>query len=68
MHKTTRRFRNAFDTLPIKARETAMVNFTLLEKNPHHPSLHFKKTGKFWSLRVGLHYRALAVKEKQDYI
>jgi len=23
--------------------------------------LHFKKVGRFWSARVGLHYRALAV-------
>ena len=28
---------------------------------PHHPSLHFKKIDKYRSVRVGLHYRALAV-------
>jgi hypothetical protein len=26
-----------------------------------YPSLHFKKIGKFWSARVGLRFRALAI-------
>jgi hypothetical protein len=36
-------------------------NYALLKENPQHPSLHFKKVGRFWSVRVGLRYRALAV-------
>jgi hypothetical protein len=36
-------------------------SFELLKSNPRHPSLHFKKLGKFWSARVGLHHRALAI-------
>jgi len=32
-----------------------------LKADPFHPSLHFKKIGKYRSVRVGLHYRALAV-------
>jgi hypothetical protein len=32
-----------------------------LKADPHYASLHFKKAGAFWSSRVGLHYRALAV-------
>jgi len=36
-------------------------SFALLQRNPRHPSLHFKKTGKLWSARVGIHHRALAV-------
>ena len=34
--------------------------FALLKTDPTHPSLHFKKVGQFWSVRVGMHYRALA--------
>jgi hypothetical protein len=30
------------------------------------PSLHFKKIGDLWSLRVGLNYRALALDEPPD--
>jgi len=33
-----------------------------LKKNAAHPSLHFKKVGKVWSVRVGSDYRALATK------
>jgi len=32
-----------------------------LKENPRHPSLQFKKIGKVWSIRIGLHHRALAV-------
>jgi hypothetical protein len=31
----------------------------LLKLDPRHPSLHFKRTGVLWSVRVGEHYRAL---------
>ena len=36
-----------------------------------HPSLHFKRIGKFWSARAGLNwlnYRALAVKDGPDLV
>jgi hypothetical protein len=32
----------------------------LLKSDPRHSSLRLKKVGAFWSVRVGLHYRALA--------
>jgi len=43
------------------SRDLANRAFAQLKTGPHHPSLHFKKAGAFWSVRVGLHYRALAV-------
>jgi hypothetical protein len=46
--------------LPTKVQEWADKNFALLKQDPNHPSLHFKKIESFWSVRVGLHYRALA--------
>jgi len=33
----------------------------LLKQNPEHPSLHLKKIGRFWSVRIGRSYRALAL-------
>ena len=36
-----------------------VLDYALLKNNPQHPSLHFKKVGRFWSVRVGLRYRAL---------
>jgi hypothetical protein len=41
--------------------ELADKAFDLLKADPKHPSLHFKKVGRFWSARVGLHHRAVAV-------
>jgi hypothetical protein len=38
--------------------------YELLRQDPQHPSLQFKKVGRFWSVRVGLHYRALAVEHE----
>jgi hypothetical protein len=39
----------------------------LLRDNPRHPGLHFKKVGRFFSARVGVHYRALALERDQVF-
>ncbi|WP_454063000.1 hypothetical protein [Candidatus Nitrospira salsa] len=46
----------------------AKQNFQLLKNAPRHPSLHFKKIGGFWSARVGINHRTLAVKDGEDFI
>ena len=51
----------AYQRLPDPIRALADKNFALLKSDPQHPSLHFKKVGRFWSARVGIRYRALAV-------
>ena len=38
----------------------------MLRVDPHHASLHFKPVRQFWSVRVGLHYRALAVRDGDE--
>ena len=43
-------------------------NYELLKANPRHPSLHFKKVGRMWSVRVGIHYRAAAVEDGSDIV
>lgn len=43
-------------------------NFELFKLNPQHPSLHFKKVGMYWSIRVGLNHRALAIRDGGDFI
>ena len=60
-HFASPRFWAAYNALPEPMRELADRNFALLKANPQHPSLHYKKVGRFWSVRVGLRYRALAV-------
>jgi hypothetical protein len=42
--------------------------FNLLKTNSQHPSLHLKKVGKYWSVRVGLRHRALAVEIENNLI
>lgn len=68
MHKTTFRFRQCYEKLQPEIQKAADKNFSLLKENPLHSSLHFKKIGKFWSVRIGLSHRALAVKRNSDYI
>lgn len=68
MHQTTPRFWQYLDELPDPVQRTAKKNFELLKNNPSHPSLHFKKVGKFWSVRAGIDHRALATKDGDDFI
>jgi hypothetical protein len=58
----------AYRKLPEAVRNLADKNFALLKSEPRHPSLHFKKVGKLWSARVGLHYRVLATEVDGDLV
>jgi hypothetical protein len=49
-----------FNELPQEVQDLARENYEFLKVNPRHPSLHFKKVGDYWSVRVGRGYRALA--------
>jgi len=62
-HFTSSRFWQCFDALPAEIQKLARRNYELLKQNPAHPSLQFKSVhgGRFRSVRVGIHYRALGV-------
>jgi mRNA-degrading endonuclease RelE of RelBE toxin-antitoxin system len=60
-HVASPAFWEAYQRLPEPIRTLADKNYELLKQNPQHPSLHFKKVGRFWSVRVGGRYRALAI-------
>jgi hypothetical protein len=64
MHYTTRRFWEYYNTLPEEVQQIADQCYELLKADPSHPSLHFKKVGKYWSVRAGRNYRALGVDVK----
>jgi hypothetical protein len=68
MHRTTKRFWKCFDELPDAVQAAARENFQRLRANPRHPSLHFKKVGKFWSARVDADHRALAIEDEGSFI
>jgi hypothetical protein len=58
-HFASPRFWKLYEALPAEIRELADKNYALLKADSRHPSLHFKRIGDLWSVRVGDHYRAL---------
>jgi len=60
-HRATSRFWLCYRQLSTETQVLADRSYQLLLENPHHPSLRLKKVGDYWSVRVGLHFRALAV-------
>ena len=60
-HYAALSFWQRYRALPEPVRALADKQFALLKSDPRHPSLHFKRIGRFHSVRVGAHYRALAV-------
>ncbi len=61
-------FWQAYAKLPEAVRVLADKNYALLKENPQHPSLMFKKIGRYRSVRIGLRYRALAVESDGDLV
>jgi hypothetical protein len=58
-HFASPQFWHMYRRLPPDVRTLADKNFQLLKADARHPSLHFKKIDRLWSVRVGAHYRAL---------
>jgi len=50
-----------YKRLPADVQGTADKYFALLKSDSKHPSLHLKKIGDTWSVRVGIHYRAVGM-------
>jgi len=67
-HFASRAFWEAYGRLPEPVRSLAEKNYALLKENPQHPSLQFKRVGRFCSVGVGLRYRALATDADGDLV
>lgn len=67
-HYATPRFWRCYRRLPSEVRRLADDCYRHLKENPQHPSLHLKKVGRMRSVRIGLHYRALAVEDNSDLV
>jgi hypothetical protein len=67
-HRASRKFWQFFGDLPPDIQRLARENYDLLKHDPQHPSLHFKKVARFWSVRVGIHYRAIAIEDGTDFV
>jgi len=61
IHKASPDFWACYRSLPPHIQTSADKAFALLKADAQHPSLHFKKVGRFCSARVGIHHRAVGV-------
>ncbi|MGP0058233.1 MAG: hypothetical protein ACLPID_02945 [Beijerinckiaceae bacterium] len=52
-HFASSKFWIAYDALPQHVRELADKNYALLKDDPHHPSLHLKRVGRFGQCGLG---------------
>ena len=67
-HVASPQFWQFYARLPADVQRVADKNYVLLKENPQHPSLQFKQVGRFWSVRVGLGHRALAVEIEEGFV
>jgi hypothetical protein len=69
--RTTKRFRDAFASLPAEIKKRARDAYELFENDPAHPSLRFKRLHtkqEVYSARITRDYRALAVRDEDTVI
>ena len=67
-HFTSPRFWEYYHKLPPDIRALADKNYDLLKNNPHHPSIKLKKVKRYWSVRIGPKYRALALEISENLV
>lgn len=59
-HLLSNDYHKLYDKLSPKIQKLSDKSFKLLNQSERHPSLCFKKLReKLWSIRIGIHYRAL---------
>lgn len=61
-------FWTAYHALPTHLQRTARKQYALWLRDPSHPSLRFKKVGKYWSARVTDGYRAVGAMDGDTVI
>ena len=61
-----------FNKLPQSIQAKAKTTYAVWSENPRHPGLHFKPVTSagesVWSVRVGIHWRALGVRDGEAMI
>jgi len=67
-HFASAEFWDHYHKLPAEVRDLADKKFALLKADPHHHSIRLKKVGRFWSARIGLHYRAIAKQRPEGLV
>lgn len=68
----TPEFWACFEKLPPRIQAHAKAAYALWAADSHHPSLHFKPVPSagedVWSVRIGIHWRALGTKSGPEMI
>jgi hypothetical protein len=67
-HRASPRFWRHYRALSDELQQLADRGYQMLLQDPRHPSLHYKRIGRLWSARVGLHHRALAVERGDEIV
>lgn len=66
--KAVASFWKGYASLPESVKRTAVKQYNLWLDDPSHPSVNFKKVGKYWSARVTDNYRVLGLIEGDTVI
>ena len=61
IHFTSPDYWALYRRLPLHVQAAADKSYAILKSDPKHPSLRLKKIGDLWSVRVGIHYRAIGM-------
>ena len=67
-HRASPRFWSHYRALPDEIQQLADRGYQMLLQDPRHPSLHYKRIGRLWLARVGLHHRALATERNGEIV
>jgi len=67
-HRASPRFWRHYRALPEEIQQLADRGYDMLLQDPRHPSLHYKRIGRLWSARVGLHHRAFATERGGEIV
>ena len=60
-------FWKCYEKLPDHVRRLADKKFELFQQEPFHPSLGLKQKGQVWTVEIGRSYRAIALREEDDF-
>jgi hypothetical protein len=69
--RRTKQFRKLFNALPKDVQQQADRAYQQFKADPTHPGLEFKQVsakGPTYSVRVGIHWRAMAVRRSDHWL
>ena len=67
-HHANAKFWAAYAALHPEVQALADKNVSLMKADQNHPTVNFKRVNRYWSARIGLSHRALAVRDGDDVI